>query len=51
MAYSRDYEQRLLERIREYGISDTTILEHILDWLDSDRSCEALEDFISDNDL
>ncbi len=51
MAYSRDYEQGLLNCLLENEVSYQQIAEHLLDWLDSSRSCEALEDLCSDLDI
>ena len=45
MAYSRDYEAELLKRLRSFSVSNTELLNHVLNWLGVERSCEALENF------
>jgi hypothetical protein len=40
----------LLEKLRETGVQDSRILEHVLyNYLSGSDSVEALEDFIRDN--
>ena len=51
MSYSRDYEQGLLNTLLAAGFSYQAICEHLLNWLDSDNTCEALEDMCRDNDV
>ena len=51
MGYSRDYEWKLLCKLREYDVSDTDILEGVLGFLSSDVSCAALESIAEDDDL
>ena len=51
MRYSREYEEELMDMLLDYGYSADTILSHFLGWLSSDQTCEALEDFFSDQDL
>ena len=48
--YSRDYEQALLGKILE--CSDCQLLlDYLLQWLSSDDTCKALEDFCNDYNI
>lgn len=41
--YSRSYECELLDRIREAGLSDETIVSELMNYFSSDDTCAALE--------
>ena len=43
-AYSRDYEDELLNKIREYGITNEDLVACFLCYFSSDDTCEFLED-------
>lgn len=42
--YSREYEDKLLSRLREHGVTDEDLLGSFLVCLSSDQTCEVLED-------
>jgi len=48
---SREYEQELLQKLYDAGISNKEIVGHLLGWMSSDDSCEALENMCTDYDL
>lgn len=47
---SRSLEIDLLDRLREY-LSDTDILNEIMYYFNSDRSCQVLENIARDYDI
>lgn len=47
---SRALECDLMDRLREY-LSDTDILNEIMHYFNSDRSCEVLESIARDYDI
>lgn len=47
---SRSLEIDLLDRLREY-LSDTDILNEIMYYFNSDRSCQVLESIAKDYDI
>lgn len=49
--YDRNYQVELWEMLDTYGYPADEILDHVLDWLDSDIACKALEDFCVDNEI
>lgn len=42
--YSREYEEELLARLKENGVTEEDILSSFLECLSSDQTCEVLED-------
>lgn len=42
--YSREYEDELLTKLREAGVTDEDLLGAFLVCLSSDQTCEVLED-------
>lgn len=49
--YSRAYESELVELLNEYGVTHETIMNHLLCWMSSDDTCEALEDLCRECDI
>lgn len=49
--YSRSYECELLDRIRENGLSDETIVSELMSYFSSDETCAALESICDDYDI
>ena len=47
---SRGLQEELLERMKEYCSADA-ILDHILEWVDSDTACDGLKDMCRDWDI
>jgi len=47
---SRELEQELLYRLKEYA-PESEIIDNLLDWVDSDTSCNALKDMCRDWDI
>ena len=47
---SRSLECDLMDRLREY-LSDTDILNEVMHYFNSDRSCEVLENIARDYDI
>lgn len=43
MSYSREYEYKLITKLREAGVDDTMILTELLCYFSSDDTCAALE--------
>lgn len=42
--YDREYEEELLARLKENGVTEEDILSSFLVCLSSDQTCEVLED-------
>jgi len=50
-AYSRDYEQEMMDFFDMYGIQADDLLQQFLCYFSSDNTCACLEDYIVENDL
>ena len=48
---SRDFEWELLQSIKQYGISDETIVSEFLSYFNSDDTCNALKSICDDYDI
>ena len=40
-----------IEKLLDYGITEVELLEHLLLWLPTSTTEEAIEDFLTDNDI
>ena len=49
--YSRDYENELLDKLREYGITDADLVGCFLSYFSSDDTCACLEDACDTYDI
>lgn len=49
--YSRDYENELLDKLRENGITDEDLVGCFLNYFSSDDTCACLEDACDTYDI
>lgn len=49
--YSRDYENELLDKLRDNGITDEDLVGCFLSYFSSDQTCAALEDACDTYDI